>query len=158
MERAELRRALGRVRQELQGEQPGSLLVVQQLAYMVLVQALRLHVAQSTSGAVGWLFALADKPIGSTIACMRENPSYPWTLQELARRVGMSRSIFANRFKEVVGETPMAYLTCWRMLLASDQFMNSDESVTEVALSLGYESESAFRRAFRKVLGYAPRR
>ena len=135
MERAELRRALGRVRQELQGEQPGSLLVVQQLAYMILVQALRLHLAQITSGAVVWLFALADKPIGSAIACMHENPSYPWTLQELARRVGMSRSIFAKRFKEVVGETPMAYLTCRRMLLASDQFMNSEESVTDVALS-----------------------
>ncbi len=157
-ERAELRWALGRMRQEPQGEQPGSLLVAQQLAYMILVQALRLHLAQSTSGTVGWLFALADKPIGWAIACMRENPSYPWTLQELARRVGMSRSIFAKRFKEVVGETQMAYLTRWRMLLASDKFMNSEESVTDVALSLGYESESAFRRTFRKVLGCAPRR
>lgn len=123
---------------------------------MIQVQALRLHLAQSTSSTVGWLFALADKPIGSKIACMHENPSYPWTLQELARRVGMSRSIFAKRFKEVVGETPMAYLTRWRMLLASDKFMNSgdEESVTDVALFLDYESESAFR----KVLGYAPRR
>ena len=157
-EKTEWRWALDRMRQELQGGQPGCQLVAQQIAYMILVQALRLHLAEKTTGSVGWLFAMADKSLKVALDCMHEKPSHPWTLQELAQQAFMSRSLFARRFKEAVGETPMGYLTRWRMLVASERLLNTADSMAVIALSSGYESESAFRRAFRKVLGSPPRR
>jgi AraC-like DNA-binding protein len=91
------------------------------------------------------------------IASMHNDPGYPWTLQSLAERVGMSRSVFALQFREIVGATPMGYLTRWRMLLAADRLKNSSEGLGAIAQSLGYESESAFGKAFRRVMGYSPR-
>jgi AraC-like DNA-binding protein len=78
-------------------------------------------------------------------------------LQELAERVGMSRSIFALKFKETVGETPMEYLTRWRMLLAGDRLKTAGDSLSDIAQSLGYESESAFGKAFKRVMGCSPK-
>ena len=95
--------------------------------------------------------------MSAAITCMHDNPGHRWTLQELAGRVGMSRSIFALKFKETVGETPMEYLTRWRMMLAGDKLKNSDDSISIIALSLGYESESAFGKAFKRVMGCSPR-
>jgi AraC-like DNA-binding protein len=156
-DKAAMRWSLERMREELRDPQPGSSLIAQQLAYMMLIQALRLHLADAASGGVGWLFALADKQMSVAITCMHDDPGRRWTLQELAERVGMSRSIFALRFKETVGATPMEYLTCWRMLLAGDRLKNSDDSISVIASSLGYESESAFGKAFRRVMGSSPR-
>jgi AraC-like DNA-binding protein len=107
---------------------------------------------------VGWLFALADKQMSAAITAMHEEPGHAWTLQDLAERVGMSRSVFALRFKETVGATPMEYLTRWRMLLAGDRLTNSADSISAIAMSLGYESESAFGKAFRRVMGFSPRK
>jgi AraC-like DNA-binding protein len=157
-DKAAKRWSLERMREEFHNPQPGGSLIVQQLAYMMLVQALRLHLAEGAKGGVGWLFALADKQMSAAITRMHEDPGYPWTLQILAEHVGMSRSIFALRFKETVGKTPMEYLTHWRMLLAGDRLQNSDDSLSAIALSLGYESESAFGKAFRRVMGCSPRR
>jgi AraC-like DNA-binding protein len=156
-DKAAMRWSLERMKEELRDPQPGGSLIAQQLAYMMLVQALRLHLADGTRGKVGWLFALADKQMSAAITCMHDDPGHPWTLQKLAERVGMSRSIFALRFKETVGSTPMEYLTRWRMLLAGDRLKNSDDSISIIALSLGYESESAFGKAFRRVMGCSPR-
>ena len=152
-----MRWSLERMREELRDPQPGGSLIAQQLAYMMLIQALRLHLADEARRGVGWLFALADKQMGTAITCMHDNPGHPWTLQKLAERAGMSRSIFALRFKETVGATPMEYLTRWRMLLAGDRLKNSDDSISGIALSLGYESESAFGKAFKRVMGCSPR-
>jgi AraC-like DNA-binding protein len=149
--------SLERMKEELRDPQPGSSLIAQQLAYMMLIQALRLHLADGARGGVGWLFALADKQMCAAITCMHDDPGHPWTLQKLAERVGMSRSVFALRFKEIVGATPMEYLTRWRMLLAGDRLKNSDDSILLIASSLGYESESAFGKAFRRVMGSSPR-
>jgi AraC-like DNA-binding protein len=91
------------------------------------------------------------------IASMHDDPGYPWTLESLAERVGMSRSVFALRFRETVGATPMEYLTRWRMLLAADRLKNSSDGLSAIAQSLGYESESAFGKAFRRVMGSSPR-
>ncbi|MDB5768121.1 MAG: AraC family transcriptional regulator, partial [Collimonas fungivorans] len=143
-DKAAMRWSLQRMKEEVRDPQPGGSLIAQQLAYMMLVQALRLHLADGAKEGVGWLFALADKQMGAAIRCMHDDPGYRWTLQKLAERVGMSRSIFALRFKETVGATPMEYLTRWRMLLAGDRLKNSRESTSAIALSLGYESESAF--------------
>jgi AraC-like DNA-binding protein len=156
-DKAAMRWSLERLKEEVRDPQPGGALIAQQLAYMMLVQALRLHLADGAKGSVGWLFALADKQMGAAITCMHDDPRHPWTLQELAERVGMSRSIFALRFKETVGKTPMEYLTRWRMLLAGNRLTSSDDSISAIAVSLGYESESAFGKAFRRVMGCSPR-
>jgi len=156
-DKAAMRWSLERMREELRDPQPGSSLIAQQLAYMMLIQALRLYVADRAGAGRGWLSALADKHMSLAIACMHEDPGYPWTLQLLAERVGMSRSVFALRFRETVGATPMEYLTRWRMLLATDRLKNSSDGLSAIAHSLGYESESAFGKAFRRVMGCSPR-
>ena len=156
-DRAAMRWSLERMRQELSEPQPGSTLVSQQLAYMMLIQALRLHLGEGASGGVGWLFALADTQMNAAITAMHDHPAHPWTLQTLAERAGMSRSIFALKFKEKVGTTPMEYLARWRMLVASDRLKCSDDPVAVIAGSLGYESESAFCKAFKRIMGCSPR-
>jgi AraC-like DNA-binding protein len=124
---------------------------------MMLVQALRLHLAEGLRGGVGWLFALADKQMSAAITSMHDDPSHRWTLPELAKRAGMSRSTFAMKFKQTVGASPMDYLTRWRMLVAGDRLASSSDPISSVALSLGYESESAFSTAFKRVMGCSPR-
>jgi len=156
-DKAALRWSLQRMAEEVRDPQPGSSLITQQLAYMMLIQALRLYLSDEATEGVGWLFALADKQIGTAIRCMHDEPGYGWTLQKLAEHVGMSRSIFALRFKQTVGATPMEYLTRWRMLLAGDRLKNSRESISAIASSLGYESESAFGKAFKRVMACSPR-
>jgi AraC-like DNA-binding protein len=137
--------------------QPGTSLIAQHLAHMMLVQALRLHLAEGSQAGVGWLFALADKQMSTAITAMHGDPAHGWTLQKLAARAGMSRSTFALKFKETVGASPMEYLTRWRMLLAGDKLTNSREPISAVSSSLGYTSESAFSTAFKRVMGSSPR-
>ncbi len=152
-----LRWPVERMMRELRERQPGSFLVVQHLAHMILIEALRLHMADKFGSGVGWLFALTDKHIGTAIGAMHEDPAHGWTLQTLAARAGMSRSNFAQRFKQMVGTSAMDYLTRWRMMLAGDRLTNSSDPVAVIALSLGYESESAFSTAFKRVMGRSPR-
>lgn len=154
---AVLRWSVEQMMQELRDPQPGGFLVIQHLAHMTLVQALRLHLADAANTGVGWLFALADRQIGAAINAMHEHPAHRWTLQELAAHVGMSRSSFALKFRQTVGMPPMDYLTRWRMLLAGDRLETSGEPVSAVAHSFGYESESAFSTAFKRVMGRSPR-
>ncbi len=156
-DKSALRWSMERMMHELREPQPGGFLVVQHLALMLLVQALRVHLAAGSSGGVGWLFALADPPMSAAISAMHADPAHPWTLQELAERVGMSRSTFALKFKATVGSSPIGYLTRWRMLLAGDRLATSSEPIAVVALSLGYESESAFSTAFKREMGCSPR-
>jgi AraC-like DNA-binding protein len=156
-DKAAMRWSLERMREELRDPQPGGSLIAQQLAYMMLIQALRLHLADGAGSGVGWLFALADAHMRAAITCMHDNPGHPWTLQKLAERAGMSRSIFALKFKETVGATPMEHLTRWRMLVAGDRLRNSADSISIIALSLGYESESAFGKAFKRIIGCSPK-
>jgi AraC-like DNA-binding protein len=124
---------------------------------MILVQALRLHLAEGLKGRVGWLFALSDKQMSAVITSMHDEPAHDWTVEELGHCAGMSRSIFALRFKETVGVSPLQYLTRWRMLLAGDRIANTSDSISEIAQSLGYESASAFAKAFKKIMGCSPR-
>ena len=156
-DKAAMRWSLERMRLELREPQPGGVLVAQHLAYMMLVQALRLHLAEGLSGGVGWLFALADKQMSAAINAMHDDPAHGWTIQKLAERAGMSRSTFALRFKQTVGASPMEYLTRWRMLLAGDKLVSSRDPVSGIARSLGYESESAFSTAFKREMGCSPR-
>jgi AraC-like DNA-binding protein len=155
-DKAALRWCLERMRQELREQRPGGDLVTQQLAHMMLVQALRLHL-EGGGGRIGWMFALTDKQLSLAMNAMHENPAHRWTLQTLAERAGVSRTIFTLRFKKAVGSSPMEYLTRWRMLLAGERLQHTADAVSEIAISLGYESESAFSKAFKRVMGCSPR-
>jgi AraC-like DNA-binding protein len=130
-------------------------LVAQHLAHMMLIQALRLYLAEGSG--IGWLHALVDKQISAAMNALHDDPAHSWTVLELAERVGMSRSAFALKFKAMVGASPMEYLIHWRMLLAGDRLAHSSDSISVIALSLGYESESAFSTAFKRVMGCSPR-
>jgi len=152
-----LRWSVERMMQELREKQPGGDLIAQDLAHMMLVQALRAHLAEGLGQGTGWFFALADKQLSLAIAAMHADPARRWTLRDLGMQAGMSRSVFALRFKEVVGETPMQYLTRWRMLLACDRLEHAGDPVAIIAEALGYESESAFSAAFKRFMGCSPR-
>lgn len=153
-DRETLRWAFDRMRQELTDPRPGSFLIVQQLVYMILVQALRLHLDEGKG--VGWLFALSDHQVGAAITAIHREPARRWTVAALALEVGMSRSGFAARFRQLVGDGPIEYLTRWRMLLAGRSLARG-KPIGAIARSLGYESESAFRTAFKRVTGSTPR-
>ncbi|MCP3722935.1 AraC family transcriptional regulator [Paraburkholderia sp. CNPSo 3272] len=152
-----LRWCVERMRQELRERQPGGGIIAQQLATMVLVQALRLQLSNARSDGVGWLFALADKRMRAVLSAMHEAPGAKWTLQTLAGQAAMSRTAFALKFKELVGLSPMDYLTRWRMTLAADKLRHSRDSVAEIARALGYESENSFSAAFKRVMNCSPR-
>jgi AraC-like DNA-binding protein len=156
-DKAAMRWSLERITEELSDPQPGASLMAQQLAYMMLLQALRLHLQEDADKGSGWLFALADPQMRVAITCMHNDPGHPWTLQELANRLAMSRTVFAQKFKSRVGTTSMEYLTRWRMLLAGNRLKSSDDPVSAISSSLGYETESAFGKAFRRVWGCSPR-
>ena len=156
-DKAVIRWSLQSIMDELRDPQPGGSLIAQQLAHMMLVQALRLHLRDAAAKGPGGLFALADARMRVALACMHNDPEHPWTLQELANRTGMSRTVFAQTFKEKVGETSMQYLTRWRMSLAAARLKSSDEPVSTISLAVGYETESAFGKTFRRVWGCSPR-
>lgn len=124
---------------------------------MVLVQALRLHLADPVQGGVGWLFALGDKQMNLALTALHHDPARRWTVGSLAECAGMSRTSFAVRFRARVGQPPLDYLTRWRMLLAGDKLAHSGEPIGVIAQSLGYASESAFSTAFKRVTGCSPR-
>jgi len=134
----------------------GSGLVVSRLADIIFVQAIRAHVAASGDAAGGWLAALADRKIGPALRAMHRALDRAWTVDELASTAGMSRSAFAQRFKERVGEAPLAYLTRWRMFRAGCLLRESDRSLSEIAIEVGYESEAAFNKAFKRLTGATP--
>lgn len=155
-DKAVLRWCIERMRQELVDPQPGGSLVGQQLASMLLVHALRLHLAGAKRG-VGWLYALADPQMSAALAAMHAEPGRGWSLESLARSAAMSRTSFALRFKATVGVAPMEYLTRWRMMVAAERLLTTRDSLAMVAPSVGYESESAFSAAFKRVMGHSPR-
>lgn len=136
---------------------PGGEAVVTRLADILVIQALRawLERGEGTVRA-GWLRALQDRQLGRVIALVHRDPAHPWTLDTLAARAAMSRSAFAERFTRVVGEPAMQYVTRWRMCLAETWLKEPGASVATVASRLGYRSEAAFSRAFKRCTGRAP--
>ncbi len=152
-----LRWSLDQLASELRGGALGGILVAEHLAHIMLVHALRLYLTSSAKEGVGWFFALSDRQIGAAVRAMHADPAHRWTLEELGRLAGMSRTTFAQKFKQRVGATPMDYLTRWRMLIAGDRLRNARETVASIAFSLGYESESAFSMAFKRTMACSPR-
>jgi len=153
-----LRGTLAVLDDELRGGQMGASLMTRRMGEILLVQTLRAYVAKIGTAGAGWIGALTDARIGAAISLMHHDPGRAWSVNGLATGIGMSRSGFALRFKELVGIAPLDYLTRWRMHLARDALRLPDASVAGLAISLGYSSESAFGNAFKRVFGRAPKR
>lgn len=134
----------------------GSYLVLKRLADILLLQLIREYVSSSTCRETGWLRALSDPRIGGVLRSMHERIEQPWTVGELASQAGMSRSAFALRFKEVVGETPLDYLTRWRVYSATVFLEDSDRKLKDIANAVGYDSDGSFNKAFKRVMGLTP--
>jgi len=144
---------------EAEQRRPGGEAIVTRLCDVVVIHAVRTWIERNPAGNAGWLGALQDPQIGRVVALINREPTRPWTVESLAAEAAMSRSAFAARFTELVGESPMQYVTRWRMHLAVDHLRDpSAPSVAEVGLRLGYQSEAAFSRAFKRVLGESPGR
>ena len=157
-DRDALRWCIAQMMSEMRDGRPGGPLAARHLAHLMLLQAFRLHLSRQAGDRVGLLYALTDPHLGKAIEAMHNDPAYRWTLAELASRAGLSRSIFAQRFRERVGETPIGYLARWRMMLARDRLTTGREPLGTIATALGYVSENAFNTAFRRVVGCSPRR
>ena len=130
--------------------------VVTRLCDILVIQAIRSWIDQDPNAGAGWIGALRDPVIGPAIALIHQRPSEPWTVESLSAEVGMSRSGFSARFSQLVGESPKQYVTRWRMQIAEDTLRTTDRSILSVAHSLGYGSEAAFSRAFKRVIGWPP--
>jgi AraC-like DNA-binding protein len=135
---------------------PGGETVITRLADILVVHAIRYWITHSGSVQTGWLKALRDRQIGPVISKVHLHPTQRWTLQSLANEACMSRSAFAARFTELVGESAIRYVTRWQMNSARSRLAERDVTVAEVAHTFGYESEAAFNRAFRRHLGVSP--
>ena len=135
---------------------PGGETVLSKVAELMFVEVVRGYINTLQPDARGWLSGLRDQHIGAALALMHGCPAEPWTLQELARKVGLSRTAFADRFTHFVQEAPMHYLTRWRMQLATRLLERQGAGLAQVAAEVGYGSEAAFNRAFKKCLGTTP--
>ena len=149
-------RTLNALRTEVAQAELGGSLVAERLAEILVIAAVRAFVATSPKNSVGWVTALADPRIGKALRLLHADVAFPWTVPMLASEVGMSRSAFTQRFTERVGQPPLHYLTCWRMVLAQ-QKLKENQTVGTVAAAVGYSSQSAFAHAFKRTLGRTPR-
>jgi AraC-like DNA-binding protein len=129
--------------------------VLARLSELMFVEAIRRYLETLPPAQTGWLAGLRDPVVGQALAALHGEPKEAWTVEGLARLVGVSRSVLAERFTEVVGQPPMQYLALWRMQLASRLLLDGG-AVASVASAVGYESEAAFSRAFKKLVGQAP--
>ena len=123
---------------------------------LLFVEVVRMHLATMDSEGRGWLAGLRDATVGRVLALMHREPQRKWTLDDLAHDAGTSRSVLAERFSHFVGETPMRYLAKWRLQRAAVLLLEGGAKVASVAQAVGYESEAAFSRAFKKETGAAP--
>jgi len=129
--------------------------ILARLSELMFVEMVRRYLETLPETERGWLAGLRDPVVGQALAAMHGQPAEPWTVESLARAVGQSRSVFAERFMEIMGQPPMHYLALWRMQLASRRLADGG-AVAQVATAVGYESEAAFSRAFKKLVGQSP--
>ena len=141
---------------ESAARRPGSEALLERLSEMMFVDAIRRHAEQLPDNTTGWLAGLRDRYVGRALALMHERPAAPWTIDDLGNQVGLSRSALHERFVSLVGQPPVQYLTNWRMQLASRKLLEGRSSVAAVAGDVGYDSEAAFARAFKRLVGMPP--
>jgi AraC-like DNA-binding protein len=143
---------------ESKGPRMGAQCVLGRLSELMFVDVVRRYLETLPAERTDWLAGLRDPFVGRSLAAFHRNPARAWTIESLARKVGLSRSALAERFTQFVGQPPMQYLTNWRMQLAANHLLSGTESVAVIASRVGYESEAAFSRAFKKVVGTPPSR
>ncbi|HEX2832469.1 MAG TPA: AraC family transcriptional regulator [Thermoanaerobaculia bacterium] len=134
----------------------GSRIVINRLVDVFFVQAVRYYMANHSACNSKWLRAVADPQIGTALRAVHEAIESPWTVEELARIAGMSRAAFALRFKQLAGEAPLEYVTRWRMYKASQLLKDRGRKLVQIANEVGYETDGAFNRAFKRILGVTP--
>jgi AraC-like DNA-binding protein len=144
------------VTKESQLGRPGADGVLTRLAELMFLELLRRYLEELPQGQTGWLAGLRDEAVGRALALMHERPGHSWTLEELAREANSSRTTLAKRFTELVGQAPMQYLTRWRMQVAANLLRQGAGKVATIGREVGYDSEAAFSRAFKKATGFAP--
>lgn len=152
-----LRWALGQLADEITRATPGSALMVQHMGHIMLVQFLRLYLAQEASHRPSWLVALSDARVGRALHAIHADPAHRWTVARLAEVAGVSRSTLALAFKQKAGVAPLEYALRWRMQRASRALKSSNATISSIAQGLGYDSDSAFSHAFKRVMGCSPR-
>jgi AraC-like DNA-binding protein len=141
---------------EARAARPGNVAMLGRLTELMFVEILREYMQRLPTSQGGWLAAVNDPHVGKAIRLLHENPVRDWTVDELAREVALSRSVLAQRFVELVGEAPMRYLANWRMQLAKQMMREGTRNIQEVATRVGYDSEAAFNRAFKRATGSPP--
>lgn len=141
---------------ESRQSRPGSAAVLERVSEMVFVDAARRYLESLPADASGWLAALRDRHVGKAIGLMHELPAESWTIDQLGRQVGLSRSALHERFVDLVGQPPMQYLTNWRMQRGAALLREGDATVATIAQEVGYDSEAAFARAFKRLVGQPP--
>lgn len=149
---ASLRYALA----EARSPRPGGEGVLAKLAEVLFIEVLRLYMNEAHEGRTGWLAGVSDRIVGAALAAMHKSPAQAWTLEELARVANTSRSVLAERFQQIVGNSPMQYLTQWRMLLAANLLSRGNLPLARIAEDVGYQTDTAFSRAFRREFGAPP--
>ena len=141
---------------ECENKRPGGESILARMSELMFVEVVRQHIESLPPAERGWLAGLRDKSVGRALNLMHGRPAHDWTLEEMAEEIGLSRSSLAERFSEYVGCPPMQYLANWRMQLAAGLLTGGSASIAEIAEQVGYESEAAFSRAFKRNLGLAP--
>jgi AraC-like DNA-binding protein len=141
---------------EHHGEEPGRACVLAKLSELMFVEAIRRYVESLPPGQANWLAGLKDPHVGRALARLHREPARGWTVDALARDVGLSRSALAERFTNLVGRSPMQYLTHWRLTLAAHLLKTTGRPASSIAFEIGYESEAAFNRAFKREFGAPP--
>ncbi len=144
------------VARESSDKRPGGEAVLERMAEMMFIEALRRYVDGLPAGEIGWLAGLADAAVGRALALLHERPGEAWTLERLAEAAAVSRSTLHERFVHFLGQPPMQYLARWRMQVAAQWLRDTDAKILEIALEVGYEDETAFARAFRRATGESP--
>jgi len=141
--------------EELNNERPGSGVMLKSLSEIMFVNIIRAYLEQAMPNS-GFLSALNDPRISKGLKLMQDSPQNDWTLESLASEVGMSRSVFFNQFKKLVHETPLSYLTNWRIRQAQKLLITNNSNISEIAANVGYQSEAAFNRIFKSKTGQTP--
>ena len=141
---------------ESNDRRPGGDAVLERLSEMMFVDAARRYLDSLPEDATGWLAGLRDRFVGKALALMHERPDHAWSVDDLAREVGLSRSALHERFVQYLGQPPMQYLASWRMQLGARLLRESNRNVATIALDVGYDSEAAFSRAFKRMVGTPP--
>jgi AraC-like DNA-binding protein len=141
---------------EARAARPGNAAMLGRLTELMFVEILREYMHRLPADQGGWLAGVNDPCVGKALRLLHTNPVHDWTVDELARQVAVSRSVLAQRFTELVGETPIRYLANWRMQLAKQMMREGARNIQEVATRVGYDSEAAFNRAFKRATGSPP--